>query len=818
MFNQVGLVYQFSFIPLSSDNDEEDWKQQRIPQFDGPVDDDLPLPSNQQIPQFDGPVDDDPPLPSNQQIPQFDGPVDDDPLLPSKQHSTAPNRSNEQKITSISKEIKFDDKDDFRVKKKPKISVKRTSEKKDKIVSKEKREVITRWRKPLQLTVLGGNTKKRGRNLTSTIISEVTTKSKRYQPLAGLEIGSNSDTPQSSKSQRNDAKKLNVGKKRNLKNRSSQSLSQDTLQPAARLRRSMSTKKELSADEGNMTRINSGISKTMKDKLLHLEAESSESQTSDFELRLSDSSRDEGDFKKKVRKTSGKADKLDSFDAKPELFTGDQNEISSKNTTSCSQNFTERSEGSEVSASYHKRREGSSENDEDKFENNFKSQKRKRSKSTKTTCLVFPHVNNQTKSEIETSTKPVIASFPNKSCDKLKIRSKISITSGDETSEVNERSRKKRNAEKMKSNEGTIRKKSKNRREITNKSNISRNSGRKTKKENKKGKHTKKLLENRILLDACIKLEKISVKELKSMNNCGRQVAVDFPIKFVGEEESMRITSWGDSEENDEKKLTSIVDNKLPSDIKIIQKQEAEVFSDVSMVDTRISAMFNSFSIDEEQSSLEVEELLKGIESPLLERQKIPGETNVDVDIIKNTASPCPSKDKQSLDEAHDKFYLDSEKINLTSSLHDVRHEDNISKFNDENSFKDIETEQYHEILETTVHVNDDSKNNELMIESSHTVEKIEHITVKLLDKQSVINKHHAPHLTEIIDSDPTGHFKILKPTKEAPSRSYVLETRRLYGLPHKRHQKAFFSDPKDAPVVTRLDKFNYLIFLFSFY
>ena len=51
---------------------------------------------------------------------------------------------------------------------------------------------------------------------------------------------------------------------------------------------------------------------------------------------------------------------------------------------------------------------------------------------------------------------------------------------------------------------------------------------------------------------------------------------------------------------------------------------------------------------------------------------------------------------------------------------------------------------------------------------------------------------------------EPSGRCKIWKPVKDPPSLSYVLKTRDLYGLPHERHQKAFCSDPRDVPSVTR--------------
>ena len=43
----------------------------------------------------------------------------------------------------------------------------------------------------------------------------------------------------------------------------------------------------------------------------------------------------------------------------------------------------------------------------------------------------------------------------------------------------------------------------------------------------------------------------------------------------------------------------------------------------------------------------------------------------------------------------------------------------------------------------------------------------------------------------------------VWKPVKDPPSPAYVLRTRDLYSLPHKRHQKAFCSDPNDVPPVS---------------
>ena len=463
-----------------------------------------------------------------------------------------------------------DDDDDFRIKKKPKISGNHKN------ISRTKHELPRRQRKTAiaQLNVLGGNSKHQNRHESCTILSEPATNTHWYRPPVGSEIANWNDGKfpnlelfhQSSKQRTTDKGCLGtgeVGKIRSLvkhKNKDHAKNKGNSHGP--------SSKNE------DMTNIKSRTSKKMKDNLLHLETESSVSQTSDFELRLSDSSSDGEDFKckKKVSKITAGDLKHECFyvakqsPVKSRLSKDDNSKykkckarntelldkdaklcslkstIISQNRKSSSRNQTRISkksysasrspeQGCEVGAPGNSS-VTHSEKDTEKSRNDLESRKRKRTRSKKATCLMFTHVDNQNKadklnlSKTGTSRKSDKCSFAKTDYDKPEMRSKLSITSHDLTIGVKECPRNERNnIEDKKENECSIHRNSRNSKEIKNESKISKD----VKKENQASvsgnsgnrevKNESKFRKNRIMLDACIRLEKISVKELKSKNN-----------------------------------------------------------------------------------------------------------------------------------------------------------------------------------------------------------------------------------------------------------------------------------------------------------
>jgi hypothetical protein len=935
-----------------------------------------------------------------------------------------------------------DDDDDFRIKKKPKISGNHKN------ISRTKHELPRRQRKTAiaQLNVLGGNSKHQNRHESCTILSEPATNTHRYRPPVGSEIANWNDGKfpnlelfhQSSKQRTTDKGCLGtgeVGKIRSLvkhKNKDHAKNKGNSHGP--------SSKNE------DMTNIKSRTSKKMKDNLLHLETESSVSQTSDFELRLSDSSSDGEDFKckKKVSKiTAGdlkhecfyvakqspvksRLSKEDNSKYKKckarntELLDKDaklcslKSTIISQNRKSSSRNQTRISkksysasrspeQGCEVGApttSPFKPGNSSvthSEKDTEKSRNDLESRKRKRTRSKKATCLMFTDVDNQNKadklnlSKTGTSRKSDKCSFAKTDYDKPEMRSKLSITSHDLTIGVKECPRNERNnIEDKKENECSIHRNSRNSKEIKNESKISKD----VKKENQASvsgnsgnrevKNESKFRKNRIMLDACIRLEKISVKELKSKNNKAnvlehssqdvkdivslavemnddtrnskdfviddeldslyqmatlsprsvrsdvhspplssspslnsheqsldnslfpgkgdgldkeinmskgyskkhfnsrvpslsdkdkrnadtkfthnqitldndvdanvfsmKPTTVDFPIKFVSEEEvkSIACQSVSASKEHIGKEFTacanSFNDSLSPGISAVcdsssngdeagscmdIREREVEICRDMDIMSPGISAVCDSFS-SEEQLGLDIQEILKDIENPrVFGGQESSGETNIDMNrVVKDDESPYVSKDQNLPGETYSESHHDSQKtdhIKTTTTLHEVHVEDDlVVKFSDKLDTLDTDgsMNKCHSMSQTTIQSHHDSEKNDhtKMTTSLHKVDDEDDLVVTFSDKFDTFDKdgstdkcHSLPQTTieSYHDSKKDDHSKIWRPATEAPSPSYVLETRRLYGLPHERHQKAFCSDPKDIPSVARFGRYD---------
>ena len=539
-----------------------------------------------------------------------------------------------------------DDDDDFRIKKKPKISGNHKN------ISRTKHELPRRQRKTaiVQLNVLGGNSKHQNRHESCTILSEPATNTHRYRPPVGSEIANWNDGKfpnlelfhQSSKQRTTDKGCLGtgeVGKIRSLvkhKNKDHAKNKGNSHGP--------SSKNE------DMTNIKSRTSKKMKYNLLHLETESSGSQTSDFELRLSDSSSDGEDFKckKKVSKITAGDLKHECFyvakqsPVKSRLSKDDNSKykkckarntelldkdaklcslkstIISQNRKSSSRNQTRISkksysasrspeQGCEVGApTTSPLKPGNSsvthsEKDTEKSRNYLESRKRKRTRSKKATCLMFTDVDDQNKadklnlSKTGTSRKSDKCSFAKTDYDKPEMRSKLSITSHDLTTGVKECPRNERNnIEDKKENECSIHRNSRNSIEIKNESNISKD----VKKENQASvsgnsgnrevKNESKFRKNRIMLDACIRLEKISVKELKSKNN--KANVLEHSSQDVKDIVSLAV------EMNDDTRNSKdfVIDDKLDSLYQMATLSPRSVRSDVHSPPLSLSPSLNS--------------------------------------------------------------------------------------------------------------------------------------------------------------------------------------------------------------------------------
>ena len=483
--------------------------------------------------------------------------------------------SKKNKTTMNIVEVKSDsDGDDFRLKKKPKISGKNEIiPGLDKNISRKRRETVARKRKTArtQLDVLGGNTKQQNSRERSTIRSETATNSRRFCAVVRSEIANCNDgkSPsmelfhQSSKSQTSDKEfsvDPSVGRKRRCL---SQHRTEDNASAKSKVKGTGS-----SSENEQLPSANLKISKTVNDKLFHAETESSGSQTSDFELRLSDSSVDSDDFKKprtiaedfykrenfyvakqapdksrlsikknlkreKIKtgntKLSDEGAKL--FSATRTTITKDHKPSSGKRTKilkklqsdspkmhvlSSTEQGSEVGKASDSCIELEMISKEHSEKDTECLGSTLESRKRKRTRSKKATCLMFTHVGDRSKAE---------------KADISERKSSGNSESRDLKTEVKECPSNLRSCtEFMKErSDDTILLNKKDSKEVRNEGNISRNSGGEFKKENKanvsenprtgKGNCKGQLPGNRILLDACIRLERVSVEKLKYKNN-----------------------------------------------------------------------------------------------------------------------------------------------------------------------------------------------------------------------------------------------------------------------------------------------------------
>ena len=917
-----------------------------------------------------------------QRIPQFDGPVDDDASLVGSRSTSRSSQGSEKGKTGMNIEVKSDsDGDDFRLKKKPKISGKNeTIPGLDKNISRKKREAVTRKRKTAraQLDVLGGNTKQRNIRNKSTIHSETATKTKKYCPIIRSEKAncSNKTFPnlelfhQSSRPLKSDlglGLDSGVGRKKRCR---SQLRSQSDARDVSYLAEGKMKDKRSNSENTNLK-----ISKKMKDNMFHEETESSGSQTSDFELHLSDSSIDSEDFKsaptiaedfhkresfyvakqapdksrlsKKddLERKKAKRRNTELLDKDAKLFppksttiskdrqpsSGNQTKISTKlhpnsqkmlesSSTEHENEVRKTSAQSQIESGLKSKR--NSEKDTENLGSTLESRKRKRTKSKKATCLMFTHVgdrfqaekpgiserNSCRKSEIHYLTTGV-KKCPSdlKSCTKLKEeRSENTIfRDSRDSKEVRNEGKSCRNAEIG----GKVKKASR--------ASVSRNSG--TREVNFDG----KLPGNRILLDACIRLEKISVKKLKSKNdttnepssrnaqdavlpvvhsskdNKGdgldalyqmamtsprsvrdntesppfpsspsvnfnsqdqslkislnkfsnkqntldddadidvglslKRTTVDFPIKFVGEEEVVSINNHSGSASEgcieEQLNITSCADDVLSQEVSTVYNSLGDeegtgvgICRNGETLSPEMSAICDSFSIGEEQSGINIQDVLQDIESPdVLNNQETNSETNSDsLKVIKEVKRHSVSEDQILSNETYSKDHHNSEKdnqIKIIPCMNEKEHVHTVDpKFLEKQDALDIDiaTDRCSSIEQATILAYHDSEKND-DIKTTRTLHEVDYQAAGT-SKTDLLSTSMSRH-----DSEKGDHSKIWRPATEPPSRSYALETRRLYGLPHERHVKAFCSNPKDAPSAARLYKVkSYTLFdLSSFF
>ena len=485
--------------------------------------------------------------------------------------------SKKNKTTMNIVEVKSDsDGDDFRLKKKPKNSGKsKIIPGLDKNDSRKRRETVARKRKTArtQLDVLGGNTKQHNSHERSTIQSETATNTRRFCAVVRSEIANCNDRKspsmelfhQSSKSQTFD-KEFSVDPSVRRKRKC---LSQDRTEDNASAKSKVKGTGTSSENE-QLPSTNLKISKTVNDSLFHAETESSGSQTSDFELRLSDSSVDSDDFKKpqsiaedfhkrenfyvakqapdksrlsikknlkreKIKtgntKLSDEGAKL--FSATRTTITKDHKPSSGKRTKilkklqsdspkmhvlSSTEQGSEVGKASDSCTELEMISKEHCEKDTECLGSTLESRKRKRTRSKKATCLMFTHVGDRSKAE---------------KADISERKSSRNSESRDLKTEVKECPSNLRSCTEFRKerSDDTILINEKDSEEVRNEGNISRNSGSKGefKEENKanvsenprtgKVNYKGQLPGNRILLDACIRLERISVKKLKYKNN-----------------------------------------------------------------------------------------------------------------------------------------------------------------------------------------------------------------------------------------------------------------------------------------------------------
>ncbi|XP_028411186.1 DNA polymerase zeta catalytic subunit-like isoform X2 [Dendronephthya gigantea] len=838
----------------SANEDDEDWEQQRIPQFDGPGDDD-----------------------------------------DSPKKSSAPARSQSGVKTKARGEMTYDDDDDFKMKKKTKASGKNTN--------RPKREQTTRQRRAgiVQLNILGGNPKKRTHHKSSNGGSVVTTNSKRHPPPS---TESNSKTMIWCDGKFPDLETFHL--------------------PTKSQRTDNVESSEL------LMKVNESTLLDSREKIedaLNEDTESCASQSSEFELRLSDSLSDDDDFTSKKKIPRINPQKLESFyitkQANIEVSLRPSEGSCEKSTQSKSGNTElldkdtevdiESSSGDRLRVSREIKSNSrnlseasdpceSSEKDTIKSKKNFHSRKRKRTRSKKSTCLVFSHLGNQNKDK----------------------KRNISEVSGnlENTKPV------------TKTNKAKRRERSRNCKDSIN-----------------------KILRGRILLDACIKLEKISVKELKSRNtHCftnddvfpstemkedfqslkdtviddemdslyqmamlspesvvesvkyespplpsspsfnissdnqslsdvnftGKDERLDvcvnstlstdqtvenFPISFISEDHLKTIQSASnrtkcveeDKLDMEEKSLdperhnnldveemlvmsTSQV-NKTPESLPnhadhfddVVIKESPEVVSlqdhqvlpedigctvgvlegacglqeiptksgmdtrehevgisgDLNVVSPGIDAVCDSFSEDEkdnetpsEKDSFDFDKILKFIESPR------PVESQTSSSEIRRSPEKDTSKDMKDVEE-------------------EISH-GQIKKM----ILRDIESPSLFEDQASSGEINQSYENSEKS-DIMRPLSDFPCLVIPCSNEQEDISNHDAATSQDnsmrqaTIDSpnvfENSSEIRIWRPETQPPSPSYVLETRRLYGLPNEIYQKAFCSDPKDLPSTTRV-------------
>ena len=354
-----------------------------------------------------------------------------------------------------------DDDDDFKMKK--------ISETSGENKNCTKREQTTRKRRVgiAQLNVQGGNPRKRTHHESSTSSSEIATNTKRHPPSTGPNsktvIWNNGQFPDleffhlSSKPQRGDKVESREPKERSLCGNKNET----RFKNVNALFDSRKKHKESSPKLESVVTMKAGAIEKVKDSL-NEDTESSGSQTSEFELRLSDSLSDDDDFtsKEQFPRINQEPQKLESFYITKQASTEvglEPFEESYKNSKQSKSRNTEILDedtkvdielSSGIQTGVSKEIKSNSRNflevspckpakkDTEESRKNIQSRKRKRIRSKKATCLVFSHLGNHDRggktniTETEKSQNLEKCAAPGQDTDETELRSKVSLRVG----------------------------------------------------------------------------------------------------------------------------------------------------------------------------------------------------------------------------------------------------------------------------------------------------------------------------------------------------------------------------------------------------
>ena len=608
-----------------------------------------------------------------------------------------------------------------------------------------------------------------------------------------------------------------------------------------------------------------GFSKNVIDNLSQLDKESSGSQTSDFELRLSDSSSDVEDFvsKKKVPRSVSEERNVSAIVQKSQSLHVTKHVVeinySSKHQESDTEFSDEGTHNRESSSSNQTKISKIVKSNSQRLapSRNFESRKRKRTRSKKATFLEFSNAGK------EAGTNK--SSFSNTGSDKTGMLTRLSSMSHCTNAHQN--------------------------RDETSLGKPLENSGNNEEKEK-----DVKVPTRRTMLDACVKLEKISVKELKMKNSGVKnkhpflELKNDFKTNdepHGGSEVSPGVTGYMDERQ----RLIEDQETRMSPEISVVcdsfntgddvgshidvrePVREGDVARDIDEVSPEISVVCDSFNTgDDVGSHIDVREPVRegdvardidevspeisvvcdsfntgdDVGSHIDVREPVrEGDVARDIDEVSPQISVvCDSFDVDGMGSGKDIIGPEGEEdgdlsgISVVCDSFTIDEEEEPIGVDIRELIKDIASPDLCERKEPLegmsmevqelVEGNDTAKDSEtpeccenkasLAEEKIDTQERNEPLEEKiniqvreLMEGNDSAKKRGSPkgsprdmNLQSYENSEKNDHGNIWRPVSEAPSRSYVLETRRVYGLPHERHQKAFCSEPKDIPAEAR--------------